>query len=207
MKPIAVSEKNIIFQNQHLRLYSVAVDFGAFSKRYYVTDYGRRVGVLLLRNGSVLLVRQYRFLIGRLSWEIPGGRVEEGEPLEDAALRECLEEAGIRTLSLKPLFTYQPGTDVLSNETHLFYSTEFEEVGSRDAQEISRCVWVPFSDCLKMIWSKEIVDVLTVTAVVLYAMRHGGDTQKRKAGLCLEGPAKGEEGDGQGESDADGGLA
>ncbi|MFQ5912846.1 MAG: NUDIX hydrolase [Nitrospinota bacterium] len=180
MKPIGVSESHEIFRNQHLRLYSVAVDFGSFSKRYYVTDYGRRVGVLLLKNESVLLVRQYRFLIDRLSWEIPGGRVEEDETLEQAAFRECREEAGVRCSTLRPVFSYHPGTDVLSNETHIFSCEEFEEVGTRDVREIKTCVWVPFSDCLKMIFSKEIVDVLTITAVVMYAKLHrdekGGPT-------------------------------
>ena len=48
------------------------------------------------------------FLIGRRPegvplaglWEFPGGKIEPGESPEAAAVRECLEEAGIRVESL-----------------------------------------------------------------------------------------------------------
>ena len=38
-----------------------------------------------------------------LEWEFPGGKIEPGETPEAAAIRECLEEAGI---AVEPLFRY-----------------------------------------------------------------------------------------------------
>ena len=168
MKLPKILEECVIFENQFVKLYSVKADFGSFTKEYFVTDWGQRVGILVLKNELVLLVRQYRFLINRLSWEIPGGKVDDGETLEAAAMRECLEETGIKCKNLKPLFSYHPGTDVLSNYTHLFYTTEFEESGNSDSREIDSCVWVPFSKCMEMIFSQEIVDVLTITALMSF---------------------------------------
>jgi 8-oxo-dGTP diphosphatase len=47
------------------------------------------------RNGDVLLVRRANPPdIGR--WGFPGGKVEFGESLEDAAVRELFEETGVR---------------------------------------------------------------------------------------------------------------
>jgi ADP-ribose pyrophosphatase YjhB (NUDIX family) len=52
------------------------------------------VGVLLLHEGSVLLVQRARPpQVGR--WTVPGGKVELGESLEAAALRELVEETGL----------------------------------------------------------------------------------------------------------------
>ena len=54
-----------------------------------------------------------RFLIGQRPpdvplagyWEFPGGKIEPGETSEAAAVRECLEEAGI---AVEALFQYPP---------------------------------------------------------------------------------------------------
>ena len=43
---------------------------------------------------GVLLLYRHRFITDTWGWEIPAGRAEEGESLEEAARRECLEETG-----------------------------------------------------------------------------------------------------------------
>ena len=48
-------------------------------------------GVILKRGGKYLLIKNFRG-----EWGFPKGHVEEGEREEDAAIRECLEETGIK---------------------------------------------------------------------------------------------------------------
>lgn len=52
-------------------------------------------GVLALRNDQILLVRHFRPGIHDF-WAGPGGGVEGGEELHEAAEREAFEEAGVR---------------------------------------------------------------------------------------------------------------
>ncbi|MFC7278565.1 NUDIX hydrolase [Paractinoplanes rhizophilus] len=49
---------------------------------------------VIVHDGRVLLVRR-RVEEGRLSWQLPAGKVEPGESADFAAVRETLEEAGL----------------------------------------------------------------------------------------------------------------
>jgi len=50
-------------------------------------------GVLIIRNGRVLMVARERD--GLTRWELPSGLAESGESLEEAATRETLEETAV----------------------------------------------------------------------------------------------------------------
>ena len=54
-----------------------------------------RAGVAAVRGGQVLLVPHYDTDAGPVQWNVPSGRVEFCERLEDAALREFSEETGL----------------------------------------------------------------------------------------------------------------
>ena len=65
----------------------------AFDTRHYPIRPQVGVGVLLVRNKKLLLVkRKYNPDAGY--WSIPGGHLDLGERVEDAAEREALEETG-----------------------------------------------------------------------------------------------------------------
>ena len=62
------------------------------------------VGAVVLREGRVLLVRRGVAPANGL-WAIPGGALELGETLKEAAEREILEETGITIRAGEPVFT------------------------------------------------------------------------------------------------------
>lgn len=63
---------------------------------------GAGVGVMLIRDGKILLgkrnddpVKADSLLQGEGTWTLPGGKLDFGESLEDAAVRETMEETSI----------------------------------------------------------------------------------------------------------------
>jgi len=63
------------------------------------------VGAVVFNNDCVLLVRRGQPPSEDL-WAIPGGSVEIGETLQEAAEREILEETGITIRAGKPVYTF-----------------------------------------------------------------------------------------------------
>lgn len=168
-----ISARTVIHQNPRHEVYHVRANFCGFAKDYYVSDHGPRVGMVVVRDQSILLVRQYRLLINGFSWEIPGGKIDDGETPEAAAVRECYEETGLHCRQLHTLLSYQAGLDTLNNPTYLFWSNEFSgEVRSTgQPEEVDQCQWVPLARCLDMIFSQEIVCGFTSLALLAYHTR------------------------------------
>jgi len=63
------------------------------------------VGAVVFKNNCVLLVRRGQAPSEDI-WAIPGGSVEIGETLQEAAEREILEETGVKIRAGKPVYTF-----------------------------------------------------------------------------------------------------
>ncbi len=170
MMPLRIGPRQVVYENQFQQIYRVLVEFEGFHKAIFVNAPGQRVGLLITCCEEVLLVRQYRLLVNQLAWEIPGGKVEAGETPEQAARREGLEEARLLCRTIKPLLYFHPGLDTHDNPTFLFSSDEFEEAQTQrdESTEVTERVWLPLRRCLEMVFTREIVDSMTIAALLSY---------------------------------------
>lgn len=111
------------------------------------------VGAVLVHDGSLLLVRRGHGPAAG-SWSVPGGRVEWGETLAEAIVREVGEETGLECVCGE-LLGWVELIDTDGGEDHHFVVLDFvatvlehgEPVAGDDAAEVR---WVPVHDVLDL---------------------------------------------------------
>lgn len=119
---------------------------------------------------QILLIRQYRYAVGGMLWEIPAGRLEPSEAPIDCARRELREETGCECKRLEPL-TWLWTTPGFTNEKiHLFVATGLTQgATAREADEFMEVVPLALSEVLRMIKRGEITDAKTLAAILYVA--------------------------------------
>jgi ADP-ribose pyrophosphatase len=73
--------------------------------------------------GRVVLIRQFRHGVGRVTLEVPGGEVDPGETPEACTARELQEETGFRAATIAKLGEILPNPAFMTNTCHTFLAT------------------------------------------------------------------------------------
>ncbi len=117
------------------------------------------VDVVILCGGGVVLVERRNPPPG---WALPGGFVEEGESLEQAAVREALEETGLRVRLREQFFTYSdPRRDPRRHTITTVYLGEAEGTprGGDDALRARVWTWAALPEPLCFDHGRILADV------------------------------------------------
>jgi ADP-ribose pyrophosphatase len=118
---------------------------------------------------QLLLLRQYRYAAGGYIYEIPAGRLDEGEDPAACAVRELKEETGCTAERMEPLTSMFTTPGFTDEVIHLFMATGLTHGESnREADEFVDVVIVGLAEALQMIKTGEILDAKTALGI-LYA--------------------------------------
>lgn len=116
---------------------------------------------------GVLLLWRHRFVTDSWGWEVPAGRIDDGETPEQAAAREAYEETGWRPGPLRHLTTYHPFNGTSDATFHLFAADGAVHVGDpTDTSESERVEWVPLGLLRDEIAAHRVLDGLSLTALL-----------------------------------------
>lgn len=110
-------------------------------QEYHIVEIGPAVTVVpVLPDGRVLLIGQYRYPHGKTHWELPAGRLEEGEEASVGACRELLEETGYTPLELLPLPGFYPTNGISAHHASAFVATDCRRVAEPKREEAEQIV-------------------------------------------------------------------
>jgi len=144
---------------------------GKRAKREYIDHPGAVAVLPVKKNGDIILVQQYRYPIGVVTWEIPAGKMhgKKDSPLKRAAA-ELAEETGYRG-KLKKIMDFWP-CGAFSNELlHIYVGTQLQHgQSSPDDDEFLMVKQVPFAKALAMVKNGIIKDSKTVIAIMAWSV-------------------------------------
>lgn len=108
------SEK--VFEGNLLTVYCDKVELpnGKDASREFIRHPGAIAVVPVTQDGRIVLVRQYRYPVGKTMLEVPAGKLDKGEHPDECVLRELEEETGYiaqRIRKLSSIYTTPGFTD------------------------------------------------------------------------------------------------
>lgn len=118
---------------------------------------------------QLLLIKQYRYAALEFLYEIPAGRLDDGEDPTECARRELQEETGCTAGTLEHMHTMFTTPGFTDEKIHLFLAFDLTRgEAQREADEFISVEVVPLTQALEMVKDGRIKDAKTALGV-LYA--------------------------------------
>lgn len=167
-------ESNTVYQGKivNLRVDQVKLPSGRISAREVVEHPGS-VGVMPIdKDGKVILVRQFRYPVGEVLWEIPAGKLDPEESPEDCARRELEEETSYFARRLEKIVSFYTSPGFSSEMLHLFLATDLTPgTGQPDDDENIRTYHLSQETVGRMIENGKIRDAKTLLGLATVISR------------------------------------
>lgn len=137
---------------------------GKIVPEYFVHEYPEWVNVIAVTNDrKIVMIRQYRHALGRISFEIPAGVCENNDiSLDESARRELLEETGYSGGRWQKFMSLSPNPATNTNMAHTFLAIGVEKISSQHLDETECIEVIPsgFDEVLSMLENGEIIQAL-----------------------------------------------
>lgn len=155
---------------------------------YHAVEVADGVNIIpITDDGNILLVEQYRHVVGRTILEIPAGHIDAGEDPEAAGRRELLEEAGYEGESWHELGALLTGASRLTSKFTSFLALGVRKVAepSLDEAENIRVHEVPWGEFVGGLHKQPLMDASHMASLLLLFLHAASSDDPRIARLRL----------------------
>ncbi|MFP4440768.1 MAG: NUDIX hydrolase [Chloroflexaceae bacterium] len=175
-RPWQVLRQVTVYAHPLIRLHRADVQLpdGTIVDGHHIVDLAHpAVGIVPVgADGRILLIEHYRFITDTVGWEVPAGRVDDGEDLSATAARELHEETGYRADRLDYLGMYHSSNGFSNHTVHLYLASGLQQVDAvQDQNEVMRLAWFTPQEVWTMIGKNEIRNGLTLMALLWHIAR------------------------------------
>jgi ADP-ribose pyrophosphatase len=128
----------------------------------------------------VLLERQYRHAARQMLWELPAGRIDEGENDLHAAKRELLEETGYTASRWRRILHFYASPGFLAEAMNLYFARGLRAGPAQpEADEVIKIRMVPLSAAVRMVMRGTIKDGKTIAGVLWLSQSRRGSKPRK----------------------------
>lgn len=171
--------RQLIHHGQRIDLYHVEVPSrkGGTENKEFVDHPGAVVILPLLADGSVCLIKNWRYSADSTLWELPAGTLERGEQTLPAAQRELQEETGYAAQSWRLLTEFWVSPGVYGEKMWLYLAQELSASEQHlDPTEQIQTEVVAWDKAVQMALHGTIQDAKTICGILLWdRLRHEAD--------------------------------
>ena len=168
LKETKVSGRTLYKGVLGVQLDTVKLINGQTATRLYFDHLGA-CGILPIENGQIYLVQQYRYPVGKTTWEIPAGKREKGQTFLTCARAELKQETGLTARNMKKLLMFHPSNAFSNEELHLYVATGLSRgKDCPDEDEFLNVKKFPLEKVYRMIETGKIHDAKTIIGLLLF---------------------------------------
>lgn len=124
------------------------------------------------------LVEQFRYPVGERRWEFPAGTAPDraAQDPADLAVRELVEETGLRAGRMQLLGTLDVAPGMSSQRGHVYLATELTQGEARreHTEQDMRTAWFTIARFEAMVRDGELTDAQTLAAYTLLRLHDQG---------------------------------
>lgn len=152
--------------------------------RWEIIKHADAITILAMKDGKMLLVKQYRHGPNANTWEAPAGLIEIDEKPIDAADRELIEECGM-SAEFQFLTSFYVSPGFCDELVHLFLAKNLKEnIEGKLEGEIDEVMWLEPRILLEKIANREIISSSSTVSAALYGILL--DTEEKSSPVSEE---------------------